>query len=121
MAHMDREPLSGNYWRGIPIEDAISELAALRAEAEFGAEIISRREEELRDKKALVPCLMAVLSEQKLLPRPPSCLGEIVDVKAVFTRSRQNQKTGLFETIYCCSTACYMTWQKAVQEGRLQP
>ena len=83
-------------WETCSLEDGLAHLAEVRADGEKGGLIMQRRVSEVK------------IAETKCYN--PDC-GKIIDVangRFAGSRTRHSPETGLTETAFACSAACYL-------------
>lgn len=88
-------------WETSSMESCHSRLAALRAEAEKGGLILQRRMDNDR-------VSTAICYNPDCHTGPDHTRATFEISRAVGSRSRISQDTGLMETAYVCSAACYL-------------
>lgn len=81
-------------WESIPLEEGLAKLADLSAELESARAILARRHEVATHDQKVVQCF--------------SCQGSIEPGKQAGSRTRHNPETGIMETAYACSAACFL-------------
>jgi hypothetical protein len=101
-------------WETCDITLGMEEIAKLRAEAEKGGLILQRRASATMVRTALCynpNCYQKGADGLPITDSTGNKIRTVIDIasgRAVGSRCRTNQQTGMMETAYACSAACYL-------------
>lgn len=95
-------------WESSPIDECKDRLAEMRAEAEKGSLILQKRMSSERIDKAICynPDCRTGIKDADGVSHP--AVIDITSARFAGSRCRINPETGLMETAYACSAACYL-------------
>jgi len=90
-------------WETIDLEEGMRQLASLRSEVERGGLILQRRSENFR-----VQTAECYNPDCRKGPNGTRTIIDIGSGRFAGSRTRHNMSTGMIETAYACSAACYL-------------